>query len=206
LIPIEDRIFNFYDRSAVIEEAKERSSKFQFPVAYIYCDQAEKVTLTASSILGSFVKQLLLHLDILRISWPTPAREKLERGFQPGRKSLSQQELTDILLELLPSFDKAVFFVDGLDECAREDSDQVLHSLKRLLCDTKLRIFVASGEEMEVNRYLPGCLRVSVSETNIEPDIREYVEKAVAINQRLTNTPSVIEDIKKSLIDGSRGM
>src|SRR6266498_2238351 len=119
-------------------------------------------TLTASSILGSFVKQLLFHLDILRIPWPSLLREKLERDFRQGRKSLLPQELTNILLELLPSFDKAIFFVDGLDECVPKEGDQVLHSLERLLCarSTKLRIFVASRKEMDVSRYLSGCSHI----------------------------------------------
>jgi hypothetical protein len=80
-------------------------------------------TLTASSILGSFIKQLLFHLDILRMPWPSLLREKLERDFRQGRKCLLPHELTSILLELLPRFDKAIFFVDVLDECVPKESD-----------------------------------------------------------------------------------
>lgn len=195
----------------MVEKAEERSSELGFPIVYIYCDQAELDTLIASSILGSFVKQLLFRLDILRIPWPCLLREKLERDFRQGRKNLLPHELTNILLELLPSFDKAIFFVDGLDECAPKESDQVLHSLERLLRDrsAKLKIFVASRKEIDVGRYLSGCMHISVSEENIASDIRLYVEKAVAINivtKGLTSTPSVIQDIKTSLIKGSQGM
>jgi hypothetical protein len=80
-------------------------------------------TLTASSILGSFIKQLLFHLDILRIPWSSLLREKLKRDFRQGRKCLFPHELTNILLELLPRFDKAIFFVDVLDECVLKESD-----------------------------------------------------------------------------------
>jgi hypothetical protein len=87
----------------------------------------------------------------------------------------------------------------------------VLHSLERLLRDrsAKLKIFVASRKEIDVGRYLSGCMHISVSEENIASDIRLYVEKAVAINivtKGLTSTPSVIQDIKTSLIKGSQGM
>jgi hypothetical protein len=82
---------------------------------------------------------------------------------------------------------------------------------KRLLSDRsgKLRIFVAGRKEMGVSRYLSGCLHIPVSEENIVSDICLYVERAVEINivtKRLTSTPSVIQDVKTSLIKGSQGM
>jgi hypothetical protein len=168
-------------------------------------------TLTASSILGSFVRQLLFHLDTLGIAWPSLIREKLERDFRQGRKSLLPHELIKILLELLSSFEKSTFFLDGLDECDPKESDQVLHSLERLLLGrtAKLRIFVASRKEMDISRYLSGCLHISLSEENIASDIRLYVERAVAmkiVDEGLTNTPSVIQDIKTSLVKRSQGM
>ena len=100
--------------------------------------------------------------------------------------------------------------MDGLDECVPNESDQVLDSLKQLLRDNvKLRVFVASRKEMDVSRYLSGCLHISVSEENIASDIRLYVERAVVIKivkKGLTDTSSVIQDITTTLIRESQGM
>jgi hypothetical protein len=164
-------------------------------------------TLTASSILASVAKQLLLHLDILRAPWPSQLKERLECDFQQGRKCLLPHELTTILLELLPSFDKTIIFVDGLDECVPKESNQLLHSLKQLLCNqnSKLKVFVTSREGTDVSQYLPGCLRISVSEENVASDIHLYVEREVASNIK-TTTPSIIQDINRNLVKGSQGM
>ena len=152
-----------------------------------------------------------MYLDTLELPWPSLVQEKLELNFRHSRKCLLPHELTKVLLELLPSFDKAVFFVDGLDECDPKESDQLLRSLEGLLRSRSatLKIFVASREGMDVSQYLPGCLHVSVSGENIASDIRLYVEEAVAgniVNKGLTSTPSVIQDIKSSLVKGSQGM
>lgn len=145
------------------------------------------------------------------IPWPSPIRDKLERHFQKGRRALFPQELTNLFLELLPCFDKTIFFVDGLDECSPKESDQILYSLERIFRDrsTKLRIFIASRQEMDINRFLPDCLHISVSNENIAPDICVYVEEVVEIKivrKGLTSAPSVIKDVKTSLVKGSQGM
>jgi hypothetical protein len=101
--------------------------------------------------------------------------------------------------------------VDGLDECDPNESEQLLHSLERLLrsCRTKLKLFIASREEMDVSQHLSACLRISVSEENIASDICLYVEMAVAskiVSKGLATAPSVIQDIKSTLIKRSQGM
>ena len=191
----------------MVEDAKIRASKLKFPIAYIYCDHSESNTLTASSILASFVKQLLLYLDIL--PWPALVQEKLEYNLRHSRKCLLPHELISILFDLLSVFDKVVFFVDGLDECDSKERDELLYSLDRLQHNQDLKVFVASREEMDVSQYLPNRLHISVSKENIAADICLYVEKAVAnniVNKGLTSTSSVIQDIKSSLIQGSQGM
>src|SRR6266536_1818989 len=63
--------------------------------------------------------------------------------------------------------------------------------------------------EMDVSRFLPDCFHIPVSEQNIASDIRLYVGRAVEINivsKGLTRTPSVIQEIKTRLIEGSQGM
>lgn len=195
----------------MVEESRQRSPELESAIVYIYCDQAELNTLTATSILGSFVKQLLLHLILQGKPWPSSLRKNLQRELGQGRESLLPQELTNILLELLPSLDRAIFFVDGLDECVSKESNQVLQSLGGLLrnLNVKLRVFVTSREEVDARGYLSGCFHISVSEENVAPDIYLYIERAVAtniVNKGLTGTPSVIQNIKTSLVRESQGM
>lgn len=195
----------------MVEEAQKRSTGLNSPIAYVYCDHAELSTLTASSILASLVKQLLLYLDILGLPWPSQLGERLKREFRRCRKCLLSHEFTDILVELLPRFDNTILFVDGLDECDPKESEQLLCSLERLLRSrcTELKVFVASRDEMDVSKYLPGCFRISTSEDNIVSDIQLYIDMAVArkiVNTGLTRSPQIIQDIKSSLLKGSQGM
>lgn len=197
----------------MVEEAQTQSSNLLSPVAYIYCDPNESDTLTASSVLASLVKQLLLYLDILRMPWPSLLEERLVREFRHGRKCLLSNELTDALIELLPSFNNTMFFVDGLDTCDPKQSEQLLRCLERLLhtSNTKWKLFVASREEaeMDVSQYLAGCLRISASGKHIASDIHLYVDMEVSskiVSKGLTSTPSIIQDIKSRLTKESQGM
>jgi hypothetical protein len=175
-------------------------------VAYFYCDHAHPESLQASTILASFFKQLLIHLDRLKKPCPPEIQEELVQAFKAGQQTLKP----DILVDLITSFSEVFIFVDGIDECDQSDTKEILKFAQRLSTSSSLRpsskIFIASRKEIEVRRTIPSCISVTAGGSGLSQDIRRYIEKQV--DDRIANSghikdAALVEYVKDKLIDGA---
>src|SRR5271170_4177723 len=145
----------------LVEQAQRRSSETGTAVTYFYCDHAQPKSLQASTMLASFFKQLLVHLDHLRKPCPPEIQEELVQAFKAGQRTLRP----DTLVGLIARFSEVFIFIDGIDECDQSDIKEILKFVQHLSTSPSLRssskIFLASRKEVDVQRTVPSCISVT---------------------------------------------
>jgi hypothetical protein len=193
----------------LVEQAQRRSLETGTAVTYFYCDHAQPESLQASTILASFFKQLLIHLDRLKKPCPPEIQEELVQASKAGQRTLRP----DILVGLITSFSEVFIFIDGIDECDQSDIKEILEFVQRLSTSPSLRssskIFIASRKEVDVQRKIPSCISVTAGGSGHSEDIRRYIEKTVGdrtANSDHINDAALVQYVKDKLIDGAQGM
>jgi hypothetical protein len=163
----------------LIEQAQRRSLKTGIAVTYFYCDHAQPESLQASTILASFVKQLLIHLDHLKKPCPSEIQDELVQAFKAGQRTLGP----DVLVGLITSFSEVFIFIDGIDECDQSNIKEILKFVQRLSTSPSSRssskIFIAGRKEVEVQRTIPSCISITAGGSGHSEDIRRYIARTV---------------------------
>jgi hypothetical protein len=199
--------------TAIVEAAKKRSVSTGAAVAYFYCDHAQSETLASTTIFRSIMKQLITHYRILRKPLPQCVDEGLEQAHRLGWKSFDPIELCSFLLDLINSLSETFLILDGLDECDPKERRDILKfvtsSLKRPGSKRICKFLVASREEVNMRHWVPNCFQISINDKNIHSDICSFVDRTVdnkLEEESLVATPSLVNEIKKRLIEGAKGM
>ncbi|KAI9776415.1 MAG: hypothetical protein M1839_009612 [Geoglossum umbratile] len=200
--------------SVIIHHAKLRHGKVGSALAFFYCTSFEPETLTASTILGSFIIQLMLQFEKLFKPLPEVLMEKVQRAHDERRGYFDTDELIELLLVFAANSLETYFILDGLDECTPEEREKVFSFFKRLLqrkaTGSTYRVLVSSRDEVNVIQEIPSCTRLSIRDTDINGDICEYVRSTVDdLLQRgklKVRDDRLIADIKEKLINGAQVM
>lgn len=192
----------------MVKEAQRRSSKTGIAVTYFYCDYARPESLHASTIFASLFKQLLVHLDRLKKPCPPAIQEQLVEAYKNGQKRLNE----DLIVGLTTCFVEIFFFIDGLDECEKNDVNEVLDFVRRLSTSplgASSKIFIASRKEVDVRSSIPSCISITASGSGLSEDIRQYVEKTVddrIAKAGYVNDRNLVQYVKDKLIGGAQDM
>ena len=194
-------------RSSVVDSLLAEAESTKIAVASYYCDYSDSNTLTALSIFGTLIKQLLSTVTI-----PQHIEQQIDRCYAHGARTPDSHEMLEIFVETLKLFSKVYLVIDGLDECKREEHAVVLSSVKKLVVSDvpELKLFVSSREEADITACLEANETIHVTEESINPDIELFVTEA--IDQRLRSGAMVVhnkslrQEIITGLIKGARGM
>ena len=194
-------------RSSVVDSLLSEADGTKIAVASYYCDYSDLNTLTALSIFGTLVKQLLAAVDISQ-----HLEQLIDRCYAHGTRTPDNQEMLDILSETLKLFSKVYLVIDGLDECKREERSEVLSSVKKLMRSDVpvVKIFLSSREEADITACLEVTQLIHVTEERVSPDIALFITEAV--DERLRSGAMVVhnqplrQEIITGLVKGARGM
>ncbi|GIJ81640.1 hypothetical protein Asppvi_000139 [Aspergillus pseudoviridinutans] len=202
--------------SAVIEEARLRSSKLNSPTIFFYCDE-QRASEQGLLILSSFIKQLCEYL--IRTSQPFPEKIKkiLHRYFGREREAPDIEDSQDILSQLFYAVPNTTYIVDGLDALDQTDAKYLLSCLRSLffnssqpLMGSQILFFSRDhlAGNMDIAMFMPDICRISTSE-NVVHDIRVYIEESIAdkmVYKRLTEDNTLLSEMKHTLLKESSGM
>ena len=96
---------------ALIISTVQRALVTENAMAYFYCDYKNLESQDPVNILGSLAKQIAMH-DVQTFI-------KLEEFYKQGDSlaTANSEDLRDLILDLVKSFDNVFIIVDGLDEC-----------------------------------------------------------------------------------------
>ncbi|KAI9769489.1 MAG: hypothetical protein M1840_003966 [Geoglossum simile] len=200
--------------SVIVHHAKLRRGKSGNALAFFYCTSFDPRTLTALTILGSFIMQLMAQFEQLSKPMPAILTKKAVQARDECRNSIDTDELVEILLAFATNSLETFFILDGLDECIPEEREKMLSFFEQLLqrkvSGSTYRILISSRDDVNVSQEIPSCARLPVHDTDVEGDICEYVSNTVddLIQKRKlkVHDESLIVDIKERLTIGAQGM
>ena len=148
-------------------------------VIYFYCDHSDQRTLNLSGVLSTLAFQLLRRME----NFSDPLVEMIERAYDHGLRSPSNDQLLQILSSATQYFPEAYIIVDGLDECERGTSGELLSMIKRILepsdSHTKVKVLISSREEGLALSLLESTTKLKITESLLQADMEAYVAWAV---------------------------
>lgn len=114
-----------------------------------------------------------------------------------------------MLAPLYEVFQGVIFLVDGLDECNREETLDVLKGFRQLLKFPSCKVFISCREEVKVLRGIPGSIRIWITAEDTKADIAAYLDEEIRMKQcdrPISDNQVVIDHIKQELLNKAEGM
>lgn len=182
------------------------------PVAFYYCDYADKRTIIPANIFGTLARQLLENIQEI----PDSLAETIEQTDHDGDRLTDASQALQILQQSLASLSQTPYLIlDGLDECTESSQKIVRDGLQRLLSREKssINIFITARSDFNSLLMMKSFVRESsilISPSTIALDIEAYVRDST--RHRLLNGSLVIQDpdlqnlIVQKLVTGAQGM
>ena len=176
-------------------------------IAYYYCDFSDPKSLETRIILGTIIKQLL---DGINIS--SDLEQQMDQFYRSDTRTIADDELVALLFAVVRHFSKLYVFIDGLDECRKEEQITILSIVNRLARSTRpaVKTLIASREEAIILTSLRGIPRLRISADKNSADIAFFVEETVRANINsgtlIIQDPSLESNIISALINGAKGM
>ena len=159
--------------SLVVDSLCDQAKGQNTAVTCFYFDFAARGEQSATSMLGSLLKQIVGGLE--------KVPEEISQAFQEEKMAVGGRGLLlpDIvgMLQAITSSLRTFVCIDALDECAVAHRAKVLNSLKQILEKSQsMRIFIIGRAHIraEVERRLAGRV-MSVSIGSKKDDITEYI-------------------------------
>jgi hypothetical protein len=176
-------------------------------IAYYYCDFSDLKSLETRTILGTIIRELLEGITI-----SSDLEKQMDQFYRSDTKTIADDKLVAILFVVARHFSKLYVFIDGLDECRKEEQITILSIVNQLAQSTRpaVKTLIASREEAIISTSLRGIPRLRISADRISADIAFFVEETVKANINsgaLTiQDPSLESNIISALINGAKGM
>ena len=183
-----------HDSSLVIDRLWEQVRGQNTAVACFYFDFAAQKEQSATSMLGSFVRQMVSGMEMIP--------EEISQAFRERKKLIGGcgAQLTDLvkMLQAITSAQRTFMCIDALDECAGVQRVRVLNSLNHIVAKSPCtRIFITGRPQIrgEVERSLTERV-ICVSIESTKYDIIGYIHARLAEDE----TPDAMEESLKAEI------
>ena len=194
--------------SSLIDSLKPNIMNDATAIAYYYCDYSDSQSLLIGSVIGTLIKQLLMRLP----SIPLAIEQHINRAFNYGLQTPSEQNFADLLHSTIGIFDEVFVVIDGLDTCELIAQQSIIDLIKRLVGSDNaiVRILVASRDDLNISIPVENFTSMKLSETTVASDIGAYVKHAVALkvakNELVFHDLKVKDKVESSLVNGACGM
>jgi Cdc6-like AAA superfamily ATPase len=191
--------------SKVIDTLSERLEKTE-ALAYCYCDYAEIITLETQTVVKTIVHQILKPLAI-----PEEVEEKVTKLFIQGNRTPNLDDLLSTIRLAASGFSKVYVVLDGIDECQKQDQQDVLYVINQITSIESpiFKVFVSSREESRISSALD-CPRIQVLDDAVHKDIKDFA--SAGVQSRLDSGEMTIgnlalkEEVISELVAKAHGM
>jgi hypothetical protein len=177
----------------------------QLGMAFFFCDYKKPETQTASTILGSLVKQFALQDERCLLDLESFYETHNPKGKPP--QEITDTELCAVLRAMALHFKNCMILIDGLDEIESKRAE-ILELLLSLTSAGNIKTLFASRDEVDIRSSLSEYASISIAARS--GDLRLYVaaeiETRTTRNQLRIQDPKLKEHIMKTLITGAEGM
>ncbi|KAI0867543.1 hypothetical protein GGS24DRAFT_495258 [Hypoxylon argillaceum] len=174
-------------------------------VSFFFVRSDNQESLKAETIMMSILRQ--------RLPSASELSDKMEDRIKDIASSGDFDSIVTLLGDITSGLSKFYIVIDGLDECDKPERTVLLEALSSLsvLC-MNLKLLPVSRDSLseEICRHFPVLQRISTGGVGTNNDIAAYVEGIV--HEKLDNgdlrigDTSILEEIKKALIEGADGM
>jgi hypothetical protein len=153
---------------------------------------------------------LLGYIEQSNKSCPSVIVSRIQEFYSPKKRCPSIQELINEILIPLYKLAKCVtFLVDGLDECSRQETLDILMGFRQLLKFPSCRVFISCREEVNVLRGVPGSVRIWITREHTKADMGVFLDKEIDMRQYdrpISDNQVVLDHIKQELLSKADGM
>lgn len=176
-------------------------------VIYFYCDYSDQKTVEFPGILGNFIKQLLLQIDM-----PNDIQSKLESTYQFGLRYPDADELLEILLLVLKHFEQVFIVLDGVNGCGRNSRVDIAAGIELIMesSPVTIKLFIASRAVEDLGQAFGKYISLPISVGNTASDIVSFangtVQAKIASGELVVQTQTLVEEIVDALVKGAQGM
>ncbi len=146
------------------------------------------------------------------INIPHDLKQQLDQLYRPDVRTAANDELIAILVAVVKHFSKVYIFIDGLDECRKEERSTILSMINQLTHSdhSAVKILLTSQEVTDISTSLNGLPRLQVSADKNSSDIASFIEETIKANIRsralAVHDPYLESDLISALVDGAQGM
>ncbi|KAF2786863.1 hypothetical protein K505DRAFT_258984 [Melanomma pulvis-pyrius CBS 109.77] len=176
-------------------------------VCYYYCDYADPLSLDASRLIATIIKQVLVHLPLDHFN------DAFDCPFETDRPTPSHSKCQEFLLRLFENFTEVFIVLDGIDELAQYSQSIVLNMVNDLLHSsrTRVKVFVTSRcEECLIRESLESYRVIDLGTDHLQADVELFVTRkleSTILSQRLDFSDSLLKrEIIQALVNGANGM
>ena len=166
--------------SLVIDTLCDEIGEDNVAVAYVYCDFSTPNAQSASTVLGSLLRQVVGAL--------TQIPDDVQKAFERAKRQvdgcgLRLPEIVDMLIKSLSCLKRSFICIDALDEFPLKFRPQLWECLQRVVRQCpNTRLFVTGRPQIrdEIGKYFPraaGMLSISPSKDDIELYLRMRLER-----------------------------
>ena len=196
---------SYNNSSLVVDRLRDQVRGQNTAVTSFYFDFAVRKELSATSVLGSMLKQMIDTMDIVP--------EDISRGLRKQMNTIygHQGQLVCIvkILQLITSSQPAFMCIDGLDECVGAQRVKILDSLEQILEKApRTRIFLTGRPQIrdEIEERLAGRV-IGVSICPNKGDIITYLRARLAEDRTPDAMDESLEaDILETIPENPSGM
>ncbi|RSL48775.1 hypothetical protein CEP53_009418 [Fusarium sp. AF-6] len=175
-------------------------------VSYFFCQSNNPKTLSAATLLGSIVGQVLQNL-VLESSFKSfLEKTEIERDI-----CAKLEDYIDILLKSTPPNWRGILILDGLDEMLQEDVDDVFGQLKRLEGHRRIHLLCSSRPTSTCYSIAKSNLGVqwtlSMETADRSDEIRAYIATEISRWNDIRPLPAELQRlVEEQLVAGCQGM
>jgi hypothetical protein len=188
----------------MINKASAEAQKKGKPVLYYYFNHSYRHHLTARSPCESYTKQLLFYLETIREGCPGTVVRRIVEFYKSNKRPPSLDEVLDeLMMPLLAIANECIFIVDGLDECSIKETQRVLRLAKNLLSVALHRVIIASREEVDVIRRIPGSARIRITHEKSKSDMKLFIGcklEDMQLSRRISESKDILAYIEQELM------
>ena len=177
------------------------------PIIYYYCDYADVRTLHTEHIFEAILKQLLIKALV-----PEDVECQLKQSFVDEVRTAGTKQLQENICSAIAACSRICIIVDGLDECEKAATREVIALLEYLLTldITIIKVLVSCREDDQILTSLDAYPRIQLSESMLATDIEAFIMGSVRskIHDRelRVNDPTLEHEIVSELVTKAHGM
>lgn len=179
---------------------------------FFFCQFDNAASLTARTILGSLIRQILTAQNLNAQKMPESFEKRLIDLFQ--NESPDSEHLETFFIAELATSKIRYVVIDGIDECMKNERNILFAVFRKIALHSshRIKIFIASRPQIghEIKRSFKIHHRRSMGSPEVDDDIVTYI-KAVLEEKRKNDELSIgsselITEIEDALMSGAQGM